>query len=633
MAITKIQDAGTNSSPKASGGVTPEQVQGAFNNAQEKTIASSHRSVGFGGVPGVELYTSNKGSEYTLNFAKGLNEYYAKASVGAKPIVMAFDKSIFQGFAYSYVTVAISNKNAVNYYIIVLEETGRHGAKVQDIAREIRTAREARNASSITVYTADDAVNSTLHRVVIEKLKEHFKGVETFVSVDGMIVPHLVTVEMFESRIPHIAARAANACLLDSGISTGEVLDLNVREERTVNKDARLRIDVNVNGAPAVNELGVPVRNDWQLALKLTTANNSRSLNVESGDKTIAVTGGYMDFIPQETNLISRTTGRPYKGVRFRPNVIITSTNIAYPTTGFALLSVVASTLMARPDMYLGTMTPKVGDKIGYGALNRYGNIEEHASGYGEVAETGSKKYTKEELLAFLQEIVSLEAVISMDIPAFGPETHFGSIFSAAAKSPQNQVESIAKTNAAREIINSAVRLTDGIFPRDFKVEDIFAHDAVVLPAGTWQGPSEARDIRDLDFAKVATQSNYKNNFMLDWVASALPGGINGLTPYYARLELIDTILPDAEIYSKYTRVTFSGKFIATLAQAVTQAGFDVVYEPIVNMVQQSNFGSVGTYYANAGISGQPSFAHQQTYSSFNMGNVYSGGGGYRYGR
>jgi hypothetical protein len=568
-------------------------------------------SRGFGFAVGSNgfLMQSNQGSEYTLTLAKAVLEVYKTLPSANKPKISIFDKEKLTNLAFSALAISYEASNTVNYFIVLLEATGRAPMKASSIMDELIQASKTPNTKPL-IYTTDDAVDGVLHNEVIKALSAEYQGEREFKSVDGMIIPN--TVQQVESIANVVAAIAFNAVTVEAEIAGG-FKDLNISNARAGSKSSVLRIESNMNGAQTVNEVGSPVRADFKLELVVADQNAGlESLNLQNGRNVLTKTSGYIDAVPIMVDIPTMPGTPVVRQLRFRPNIVITSNVAQAPTTGFALLGLVTSLVMVNPNMHLGSLMPK-NAMHNAGALNIMANVENNQQG-GSMIDLASKKYTSDKVIAFLKQLFSLEPVVSMDIDVFGPQTSYNGIFSAASSGSGEH-----RTAAAQELVRAANWLTNGNFPADFPINEIFQHDSIVVPVGKWADKSGERDIRDVDLTMIAGQSG-DMEMMNKYALSNLPASATGLDPYITKVDIISKIIPDAEITNKAIRVTFSAKFISTLVQAASVAGLDPRFEPEVHFAESNNINMLAGYYDGAGINVS---ASQFAREAFNQGNKF----------
>jgi len=587
--------------------------------------AGMQMSLGFG-TGNIMSMSNNMGSEYINKLASEIIEIYKQRPAGDRPKISILDRDVMGKLAYSSIVVSLLTDEHVSYYVILLEATGRASQSAQDIIAE--TAATIRTTGvQQPIYTTDDAIDGELHSEIQKALRAEY-GDKPMVSMDGLVLPGV------HSDTSNIAIRLAsiayNACRADKALTDGTTKDLNIAAAKQQSPTTVLKLESNLIKGTIQNEVDSPVRADWVVDLDVIDTNkNIQSINLRDAKLTLTRTSGFVDAIPASVPMPTAPGMPVVETFRLHPHIVITSNSTWAATPGYALLGIISSLVMINPNMWPAALMPKDNAKgiRNIGALNMFTNLENHANKIGSVLNLADKKNTADETYNIIKQMFSLSPIVSFDIESFGPQTHYTSLFATAAQ-PGN---SNAKINACKQIINSANWLTNGGFPTDFNPNEIFASQGVIIPMGKWTDKSGERDIRDVDAAFIATQTQDVNEIN-KWIFSSLPREQSGMDPYLTKVELISKIMPEAIITGKAIRVPFSGKFIETLINAAVSAGLDATYNPEVTFNETSDLSVMNGYLNNGSVGTSGTFARQQTMNGQQQWNTpYSHVGGYRY--
>ncbi|MNN69712.1 hypothetical protein D3C81_1855230 [compost metagenome] len=94
---------------------------------------------------------------------------------------------------------------------------------------------------------------------------------------------------------------------------------------------------------------------------------------------------------------------------------------------------------------------------------------------------------------------------------------------------------------------------------------------------------------------------------------------ITGQDPYVTKLEVINALIPNAEITAKAVRVPIDSAFLAEAATKAANIGFNPKLESAVNVgfTSYNDLSAIASSYANAGLKG------------VNFGQSMTGGQGY----
>jgi len=580
--------------------------------------------VGFGVNP-IFTMAANTGSEYTNKIANGLIEVYKSLPETERPKVNILDKEVITGLAYSTIVISLKANDIVNYYLVMLESTGREPMTAADIMAEVNSKLMATNQVPF-IYTPDDAIDEVLHDKAREALHAEY-NLTKFSSVDGLVVPDVQHDDT--QMIIRIASIGFNACRSEKALIEGQADDLNIRVAKAQSPNMILKIESNLLKQTTKDEVDKPIRADWQIELSaIDTTNNVTSLNLQNAKITLVKSAGFIDAIPTAINVPTTPGMPPVQQIRLHPHVIIDSDAVFATTPGYALLGLISSLVMTNNDMWVAALMPSDSKKgvRNIGALNLITNLENAQNGVGSILNLTDKNLTRDEVYATIKQMFSLDPVVSFDIESFGPQTHYTSMFSIAAE-PQN---SRSKQNAARQIVKAAHHLTDGNFPKDFPLDQIFVSSGVTVPMGKWADKTGERDIRDIDAAFIATQTS-DVDLINKWALSGLPKEKTGMDPYITKVDIISKLIPDARITGKCTRVTFTAFFIQTLIDAAMRAGLDARYEPAITFAETSNLSILDNYLAGAGVNNVAGFARTATAQGPSWTTPYSHAGYGRY--
>jgi len=597
------------------------QLGGAM--PKSETVVDNTPVLTFGGKK-FSTMASGLGSEYLNKLSDELKAIYAsEAGNGYQAKVTVLDREVKSNLAYSAVIVSIAKSNKVAYFIMQLEGTGRKPLDAATVMQEYNNLARSYNPNKINdIYVASDAIDVVLFNEIKDTLKKTYGEHYNFYSVDGVVIPYYNN-DLSPAALRPIASIAYNACLVEIGKINKEFRDLNISEAIKEAPGAYLKIDSNLLPTTIMDAAGKPIRADWQIELNsIDNRNVAQSLNLQNNRTRVCKTTGFVDAMQEEFTVQALPGAASTSMIRLRPHVILTSMDTDMPTTGYALLAIISSVVMVRPNMWLAAVAPKPNDQLhDIGKLNISTNLENNSSGFGEPLDLRDSKLNSQELFSLIKQMYSLDAMFSIDIDAYGTYSNFASIFGVAA-APANSDVGDKKYAAAQEILSTAVWLTNGAFPHNFPANEIFLNDGVNIPTGTWTDKDGAtRDIRDLDLSAIATLSapNQVSENINKWTLSNVPQSVSGIDPFITKVDIISKLIPNAEISGKATRVTFSSKFIQTLSSACASAGFETRYDPEVQFTEQSSIAAIGNYLSGAGIGQQSAdFAR-----SFAGGNSY----------
>lgn len=562
-----------------------------------------------------------RGSEYTNNVAKILLDAYSNNQL--RPKVHVFDREQFTNLAYSAIVVSLLRNTTVTYFIILLEATGRNPLTVANMANVLANLQRFGGTNLLDIHTADDAVNELLLKLVDENLAKEYPGSTELRCVDGLVLGKNHDTLDGSGLGQNIAVIAFNACLMEAELGVSKKDDLSIATHiRTVTGE-RFSYNKPATGKHRKDPIGKPIRADWSLDLVVTNVlQNQRILNANPSTQVVTSTTGYVDAIPVPYTLTNPTNNQPMTVTRFIPNIVVTHMSTCAPTTGYMLLALSAAATMANRDMWIGAVSTT--DKFNsVGNLNVLAEIG-NSSG---VIDLLDKNITTEQIYEYVNNLFPLDPIISVDVESYGASSSYTSVLAIA--SMDNGQDSMA---AREHIIQTAVRLTDGVFPVTFDRNKIFASAGITLPMGYYLDKTGMEcDIRDFDMAYICGNPT-TGDVLSEWASTNAPHVLTNKDPYITKVNILNRIKPDAVVTGKATRVVFTTEFITTLSAALRQVNFTPVYDSNVQLSTNSNISMLANLYGGAGIKSGTGFAQPNISNAGTNFFVPYANGGVRFG-
>lgn len=624
---------GQNGVVKEQGGANngaPYQQENVPNNpgsfADERSFDKNNRAgsmLGFGSS-GLRLM-GGVGGDYTNQVAALIEEAYDKAKVSnfIKLSVTPFDKNVIPNILCSIIVISSMQKDEVFYYTVILEATGNKPMTAAEVMAEVAIASK-NPGQQPQIITPDDCNDRYLHDEVIKPKLAQMYGSKTFVQLDGIILSR--DVHDLANAAYSVATSALDAIYIEKSLDDDGVKDISL-EQAIRSSKGQLRFESIFSTGASKNSVDMPIRADWKVNLSMFNSNaQAKSVNAQNVKQVINSVTGFIDSLPEDIEVPAMNGFGTIKRTTLRPQIIITNLSPTEPTPCNTILSLLSGAVMANRNMW-GAGLPVKEPKHQVGLLNCYTDIMGEAAKGEPISklDLSSKSMTAMDVQNTIRAMYTLAPTISLDIPVFGPETFYESLFSVAA----NGSNSEAARAASNEIISAAHWLTSGKFPLEYDLNKIFVTKGVVLPMGEWASKSELRDIREIDLAFIAghtTDTNLLNKYIL----SSVPYEISHVDPYLTRVDVISKIVPDAKITGKLIRVTFRPEFIDALQNAAAQAGLEASYEPAIRFADNNNIGVVSSIMANAGISNGSPFLREYGVAQNGYGyNTTYGNGGF----
>jgi len=372
------------------------------------------------------------------------------------------------------------------------------------------------------------------------------------------------------------------------------------------------------------NEVGMPVRQDVCIVLSYKSGNNSNDRSINQGDDTqeIVKTYGYIDFQwvgPSNVGYAQNTQ-------KFVPNFIITRIESSViPTPDITLLAI-TSILAICEDMNWMQAFRSVPTKKGevdfndIGALNLEGNIEANTQGFGAKIDTKSKEFTLTMLNTLVNQLVTPNLVISIDVAQASPDTWFENVFYYASRGDTE--------GANNRILTSIKNMSCGILDINPNIS-IFSPIINKVHGGYYKTKDGIKDLRQLtsylgvaNFAAATGQdpkivSEYTNSFFMTSVPTDLRAT--------ERKKFIDNMSNNTAVYKQfYTRLTFNSGFISALLESLRRVGFAPVFGNLMTSNDMFYRRATGDF-SSAIIGGDVRvISNTQNYSGTYQPNMYT---------
>lgn len=498
-----------------------------------------------------------------------------------------------------------NDKEHVVYTPIIFSHLGRSTETVASICDKIAQQEKALMFNNkLTIDTYDKIVDGVFLSVVTKDLvkaldikdpvRANFVNLEPVIMSDRL---HQATIEEIGIRVSEIGL---NKVLTYCIVNIFKLMtDINLSKDLKPSQNTNIKLSIkNIGAFPtegSTNQIGEAVRKDFQVVLYGSTKTSNISPNKIDNSIVISETFGYIESIPQ---LTQSEIDRNKSVVRFIPNIIITETSTMYSTTSYKLLSILSAYVMASKQYLLGPILQNITlpngkeSPVSPGALNV---LHDHLGDFEKTGKPATPiklsdpKIKQEAVINYIREAYLLDnPIISIDVPPYNIESYVDAGFITAGTAPDHNI----RMAAAKEIIDAAHTLTNGIFPKNYNPDNIFK-SAINIPLGYYeQSNSVARDIRCVDMAFVISESKGDPSMINKWYNSYFNIGDNGKNPFFNKLEVLNALgLRDAKITSIGTRLTFNAMFITELYRAAKDAGFfPSVDVPGITLTEQQQF-------------------------------------------
>lgn len=528
------------------------------------------------------LYTApinrGLGSESYNQMKEILSEIFKQSNDSVEVALIDLDNSEERALAFSAIVVAMKHKRmpdlGVAYHVLVLEATGE----------KLSPRYENIHNQQVEIQLAtSDALDEVMMKLALDKVKRAY-STGPWHYTEGCVVPAEFNVTD-RALVHKLALNTAMALWAELQRADRSFQDLNLAH---ITNDSQLAVNVGFSRNQITDAVNNPIRSDITVVLS-SKKNNSAGANnnrvVNNGDKEIRVTeaSAYTELVwdpvaPQNAfNMAFQPMMTPMQTQKYAARLIITnlSANINY-TVGSVLLALATSLSLRDENNWIQAFRSapterNTVDLTDIGAINIEANLLNDPSGYGTRIDTKSDSFKLQDLGQLIGTLVKPGLIISLDCPENGPQTHYTSIFSAAANGAPRAVEMI---------LDAADRLTNGTFRNLFPAgAPMFVDTNNRIHNGYWtDNKGQRRDIRDIDNLAVCNLIGERNPEVIRKFSDTF---LKGQMPLMSRLDtrkrLISSLTGETAVFTGFSqRVTFSAAFMEALAQGIRNAGLQV---------------------------------------------------------
>lgn len=483
------------------------------------------------------------------------------------------------------------------------QHVGFHILLLANTARGI-TTREDKVGNTGVVYERPvlptDGMDDTMMKTVYETLQRGFPGAVLH-SADWEVVPTTLNLES-EDAVRNIAANATTAVWTILATEVGGQ-GWNIQNDL---KGMRLVTEIKKSHDHLVGIDGMPVRASTILELREVQGRDNREgtntwqYNTEQRSETLVQLTGFYDLV-NAPNLQGSAFGGMQMSqqvvnqnepatVTYRPRFVVTSID-SDETCDLTLQLLALGQLqaMAQGNRHVAGLIEqhKDGEAHPQGGMNlrdlgamglevpRIINGIFQTDAVKERFPTQGAGFSDQSLAALIQNYVSSNVLVSIDVPEGGPSTWMLSPWMAAARGNEQ---------AKADIFAACDILTGGLFSPLYKsrcggqMPDPVFDDNLIVNNGVYMENGKLRDIRDIGYLEVLNATGDRGlDTIIDW--SNLQANVEVDEHFRATeaLRILQGIYMNLQVTSRSRRVTLFNQFLLTLTLAIHQAG--VAYE------------------------------------------------------
>lgn len=572
---------------------TTESVERSGSTALKPTL-------GFIETPAMDKRQSGL-SEYEL--AKRMSDLIVKQELDVSLAI--FDRESYPELAYSSIVMKRKSGDILGYFVYLIEATGINGITTDQYIEMIETKR--------VPFVTTDAIDNALFNIIERELSVKEESSE-FLNIEGIVIP--ADAEIDDRMVYSLVATGYNALVMEIGIRTGEMSDINIREEISRTNASFTMRELSIS-QPYTDSVGRQHKVSWGVDMTLESKQqNATSPNTLGSSILITSVKGRLNFLPEEYTE-TQPGMLPQVKVGFHPQVIIEVLQGKTPSLSFALMGLFTSAVMAKDNNWMRPILDGTSPDIG--VFNKILNVFAEKS--PAKIDIVKGKLNVEEKVEMLHKMAHMSPILSMDITMFDDNASVNNTFAAAANGVYE---------AGQDIIDTLSDITNGAFPSNFSPKNIFATTPIELPVGRWNDKNgEERTLDEIDTPYILSLTGNVQEVVSNYTHTELG---QSRFSFYDRCSLIQRIGILAAIDARKLRVTFTASFVDALISSMITAGlsprFDaasLVTRPTgfgftTGMFSASNIGQIGAFQPMSNTAGQT----YQDIQRYGMGGVYT---------
>lgn len=545
---------------------------------------------------------ADQGSEYLNAFTEAIKDLKLdvnKKGLDFKTTLIKMDKNNLEFSNLEYSVIIVSSKgnksDNVYYHIILLEATGSRPRQVVNIMDELKQSRNM----NLPLYVASDAFDIILEQEVTDLLQAQYDTKkENLISTNGVVVPYDQDPKEIAERV---CTFALNTNLAHYAMETNYIRNINLPAYIQSTKNTFLQMDIVHVAEGGRTALGRPLRSDFSLGVtQVAGKQQSQYLNRRANNISLLNASGYLEYLPKTVSL-----GMGMEQKTILPAIIVNEVHGIKPTLDVMIMAMLSATAFANQSQLLSLL---LSSKRDLGVLNYITNLEQSKSGFGEKLKLSTGKISKEKVIEALSKIFEPAPIVHMETEVYG--ANFDAMASFCG---------LNDMSIAAEANESIVLTLEDMLGTKMQHREVAMNEGILLPLGTWVDRNgNKRSIEEIDLAFVIENTN-DPSLVYKWISSNVPMSITGQDPYVTKLEVINALIPNAEITAKAVRVPIDSAFLAEAATKAANIGFNPKLESAVNVgfTSYNDLSAIASSYANAGLKG------------VNFGQSMTGGQGY----
>lgn len=531
--------------------------------------------------------------------------------------VIDLDNSNNPSLVFSSLIIAMRYKSGaipgVAYHTLLIQSTGGNIAPITDVI-------DGRNVEIMRLPS--DAVDDELIKIADSKVRKYFTD-GPYYNVDSQVVPISFLIDDKEA-IHELALNVGLACSTELSVRNEGYEDLNLSK---IGNESNLNVNLAFNKQQIKDIDGSTFRSDVLVgfeSVKSGAGNNKyASVNQGQNQSEISVLNAFVDLVPivQQNNIYAAQQPNSGMNHKYAARLVITSVKSSFSYTPGSILLAIATSIAVRDNNnWIQSFKPRMIanggiDTCDIGALNIEANLENNASGFGQIIDTKSDDFKLEDLGKYVSSIIREGLCVSLDCPDASSQSWYLSVFSKAYDGSRSAYD---------VIIRAADELTNGNFSKYFAAGDeIFTDKNNRIHNGYWVDKNAGlRDLREIDHLAVCNLLGQTNpQAITQWSNTFFQKQRPLVSRLDERRRIISTLTDETAVFTGFSnRVTFTAKFLDALTAGINDTGVNVRINTPMSSTDFNNQRGIADFVGSA-IIGTSSFRQPNAYSVHQQGN------------
>lgn len=516
--------------------------------------------------------------EYTMEYVEGMRKFLVEQAQDKTFSIVPVDRTTYDLVVSAIAVVGkytLAGQPLYLSWTFLLEPTG---------GLDTRLVRDNRGELELPTTTAD-AYDDRIAEAVQNAVKNHLH-IKADVHEAGYSV---LPIELDPKDARRVSAEVVNAVIAIDGMYKEQPGVEEPRFNVSWFKGSSTAVTGRMEFRPGAAETlsGLPIRNDVQITARLRGQHKQGSIATQP--TTLSQIGGYIDLSYIQPQPTYNAFNQEVKGTKcYLPRFVITNTDIRTNALQpeLVLFGLATATLLSDRSAWVNAFKPVHGakeDTRDIGAIGYEVNIDPTAKQPMGLIDTDDNSFDLAQVVsAFFHE----DLLYSIDIEEGGSDNWLYTELQFAANGDED---------AYNNVIATADNLTDGHFSKLWNGGQIASHGGNLINLGYFlDKDGSKKDLRTFDYLALLNLIGRNDlETVVAW-SNTMDNESDSPERRYAERARIQRALLGDNYYPKgyALRYDVDGNFLATLVQAIYNAGMTIAPENSFANLQQSTRGN-----------------------------------------